>query len=86
MEDELQELREQVRPLQADKERLQQGRLLYLPMERKCPMFRGRVGMGIEEWVEEVNASIRTRHLGTLDQAYFIFDHLDGDTESRLTC
>ncbi|XP_031437692.1 uncharacterized protein LOC116223806 [Clupea harengus] len=53
-------------------------------MERKCPMFRGRVGMGIEEWVEEVNASIRTRHLGTLDQAYFIFDHLDGEAKDEI--
>lgn len=59
-------------------------RLLYLPRERKCPVFRGTSGIGIDEWVDEVQASIRARHLGPLDQAYFIFDHLDGEAKDEI--
>lgn len=113
MAEELQELRELVRQLQADKERLTQEqasrsaasaampepstgqtvrpgnpvsteRLLYLPRERKCPMFRGRVGIGIDEWLEEVNACVRVRHLGSLDKAYFMFDHLESEARDEI--
>uniref|UniRef100_A0AAV2M4L4 Uncharacterized protein n=1 Tax=Knipowitschia caucasica TaxID=637954 RepID=A0AAV2M4L4_KNICA len=28
-------------------------RVIYLPRERKCPMFRGTHGIGIDDWVEE---------------------------------
>ncbi|XP_036374266.1 uncharacterized protein LOC118770612 [Megalops cyprinoides] len=116
MEDELRELRELVRQLQADKEHLLQERasaqapaavapmpgsssyhapsssnpvtsserLLYLPRERKCPVFRGRAGIGIDEWIEKVHASIRAGHLGPLDQAYFIFNHLDGEAKDEI--
>lgn len=115
MSEEVQELRELVRQLQADKERLTQEqasrsaastsaampepsngqvvrpgnpvsteRLLYLPRERKCPMFRGRVGIGIDEWLEEVDACVRVRHLGSLDKAYFMFDHLEGEARDEI--
>lgn len=32
-----------------------------------------------EEWIEEVQACIRARHLSTIDQAFFLFDHLEGE-------
>lgn len=94
---ELEQLREQLLQLQAENNRLQQParlggsanpvsneRLFYLPRERKCPVFRGRVGIGIVEWVEEVEASVRARHLGALDKAYFMFDHLDGEAKDEI--
>ncbi|XP_034554171.1 uncharacterized protein LOC117823186 [Notolabrus celidotus] len=108
MEDELQDLREQVRQLRADKERLQEEaghhaeaqagpsaprtmmntaapeRIIYLPRERKCPMFRGTHGIGVDEWVEEVRASMRARHVGLNDQACFIFDHLEGEARDEI--
>lgn len=59
-------------------------RLLYVPRERKCPIFRGNAGMGIVEWVEEVQASIRARHLAPIDQAYFIYDHLEGSAKDEI--
>ncbi|KAG1953659.1 hypothetical protein F2P79_009198 [Pimephales promelas] len=59
-------------------------RLIYLPRERKCPEFRGRVGIDIVEWVEEVEVCARTRHLGALDKAYFMFDHLDGEAKDEI--
>lgn len=50
--------------------RVPYDRLLYVPRERKCPMFRGRGGMGVTEWIEEVRASVRARHLSRIDEAY----------------
>lgn len=38
-------------------------------------MFRGRTGIGLAEWVEEVQACMRARNLST----FFLFDHLEGE-------
>lgn len=59
-------------------------RLLYVPRERKCPMFRGKGGMGVTEWMEEVRASVRARHLSRIDEAYFIYDHLEGEAKNEI--
>ncbi len=59
-------------------------RIIYLPRERKCPMFRGTHGIGVDEWEEEVRASMRARHLGPHDQAHFIFDHLEGEARDEI--
>lgn len=106
MAQELQDLRELVQQLQADKDRLLQERvevqagasrasrtlensatperIICFPRERKCPMFRGAHGIGVDEWVEEVQASMRARHLGLNDQAHFIFDHLEGEARDEI--
>ncbi|XP_076848812.1 uncharacterized protein LOC143496528 [Brachyhypopomus gauderio] len=94
---ELQEMRELVRRLQADNERLLQEnaasqsqpgpgsggesqetvsnpvpveRLLYIPRERKCPVFRGRAGISIEEWSEEESFFCRKQLEGESLQEY----------------
>lgn len=59
-------------------------RFLYVPRERKCPMFRGKGGVSILEWIEEVQASLRVRKLTPIDQAYFIFDHLEGEAKHEI--
>lgn len=59
-------------------------RLLYIPRERKCPFFRGTAGIPIEDWVEEIRATLRTRRLSAVDQAYFIFDHLEGEAKDEI--
>lgn len=59
-------------------------RLLYIPRERKCPVFRGTSGIGIEEWLEEVKASTRARHLSGRDEAYFMYDHLEGEAKDEI--
>lgn len=51
-------------------------RIVYLPRERKCPVFRGPHGIGVDEWVEEIKTSMRVRHVGPADKAAFVFDHL----------
>lgn len=32
-------------------------RLLYIPRERKCPLFRGTAGIPVEDWTEEMRAT-----------------------------
>lgn len=59
-------------------------RLIYLPRDRKCPMFRGRTGLNIVEWVEEVQACVRARHLSSAEKALFIYDHLEGEAREEI--
>lgn len=59
-------------------------RVVYLPRERRCPTFRGWHGIGVDEWIEEVQASMRARHLGPNDQAGLIYDHLEGEARDEI--
>lgn len=59
-------------------------RLVYVPRDRKCPMFRGRTGLSITEWVEEVQVCMRARHLSRADKALFIYDHLEGEAREEI--
>ena len=103
MEEELKELREFVKQLMADKEKLTQRgledsggtsasgsgasvteRLVFVPRDRKCPMFTGKSGMKVNEWIEEAEACMRARHLSVKDQAFFLFDHLEGEARQEI--
>lgn len=59
-------------------------RLVFVPRDRKCPMFRGKSGIGLTEWLEEVEACVRARHLSESDQAFFLFDHLEGEARDEI--
>lgn len=59
-------------------------RVVYLPRERRCPVFRGSHGIGIDEWIDEVKVSMRARHLRHNDQACFIYDHLEGEARDEI--
>lgn len=59
-------------------------RLVVVPRDRRCPMFGGRTGIGIGEWIEEAQSCIRARHLSTADQAFFLFDHLEGEAREEI--
>lgn len=59
-------------------------RLVFVPRDRKCPMFRGRSGIGLSEWIEEVQACMRARRLAISDQAFFLFDHLEGEARDEI--
>lgn len=59
-------------------------RFVMIPRDRKCPMFNGKTGMSITEWVEEVQACVRARHLSATEQALFIFDHLEGEAKEEI--
>ncbi|KAL7844950.1 hypothetical protein SRHO_G00234900 [Serrasalmus rhombeus] len=83
MASELEELRDLVRQLQADNERLLREQAAVQSAEGPSNA-RGRSGISIEEWVDEVQASIRARYLGPLDQAYFMLDHLEGEAKDEI--
>nr|XP_055039117.1 uncharacterized protein LOC129426946 [Misgurnus anguillicaudatus]XP_055039118.1 uncharacterized protein LOC129426946 [Misgurnus anguillicaudatus]XP_055039119.1 uncharacterized protein LOC129426946 [Misgurnus anguillicaudatus]XP_055039120.1 uncharacterized protein LOC129426946 [Misgurnus anguillicaudatus]XP_055039121.1 uncharacterized protein LOC129426946 [Misgurnus anguillicaudatus] len=59
-------------------------RFVFVPRDRKCPKFSGTSGIGIDEWVEEAQACIRARCLSTADQAFFLFDHLEGEAREEI--
>lgn len=59
-------------------------RLVFVPRDRKCSMFRGRTGIALSEWLEEAQACIRVRHLSSVDQAFFLFDHLEGEAREEI--
>lgn len=59
-------------------------RLVVIPRDRKCPMFNGKTGLRVLEWVEEVQACMRARHLAVGDRALFIFDHLEGEAKEEI--
>nr|XP_055049382.1 uncharacterized protein LOC129434476 [Misgurnus anguillicaudatus]XP_055049383.1 uncharacterized protein LOC129434476 [Misgurnus anguillicaudatus] len=59
-------------------------RFVFVPRDRKCPKFGGRVGIGIEEWVEEVQACMQARHMSISDKAFFLFDHLEGEARDEI--
>lgn len=59
-------------------------RLMFIPRDRKCPKFNVSSGIGIIEWVEEVQACMRVRHLSVSDQPFFLFDHLEGEAQDEI--
>lgn len=59
-------------------------RLIFVPRDRRCPISRGRTGIGLGEWVEEVQACMKARHLSRLDQAFFLFDHLECEARDEI--
>ena len=59
-------------------------RLVFVPSVRKCPYFSGRSDVNINEWIEEAQTCMRTRCLTTKDQAFFLFDHLEGEAREEI--
>lgn len=59
-------------------------RVLVMSRDRKCPLFNGKSGLPIDEWIEEVEACMRARHLSAMDKAFFIFDHLEGEARNEI--
>ncbi len=59
-------------------------RFVFIPRDHKCPKFNGRTGIDVNEWVEEARACMRARHMSTVDQAFFLIDHLEGEAREEL--
>ena len=59
-------------------------RLVFLPRERRCAIFRGGEEEDLFEWIEEIKASFRVRHLTPVQEALFIFDHLGGSAKREI--
>lgn len=62
-------------------------RYVYVPRERKYPRFSGSSGpecLPVEEWVEEACKCLQIRHMSSSEQAYFLYDLLDGDAKMEI--
>lgn len=59
-------------------------RLVVIPRDRRCPVFNGRSGIGVAEWIEEIQTCMRARHLSVAEQALFIIDHLEGEARDEI--
>lgn len=59
-------------------------RLIMVPHKRKCPVFGGRSGTRLEEWLEVVQACMRSHRLSPFDQTFFLFDHLEGEAREEI--
>lgn len=59
-------------------------RVLVMSRDRKCPSFDGKSGLSIEAWIEEAEACMRARHLSARDQAFFLYDHLEGEARNEI--
>lgn len=59
-------------------------RFVFVPRDRKCPKLNGKSGIGISEWVDEVQACIRARCIPVAEQAFFLFDHLEGEAREEI--
>uniref|UniRef100_A0AAV2LEQ9 Uncharacterized protein n=1 Tax=Knipowitschia caucasica TaxID=637954 RepID=A0AAV2LEQ9_KNICA len=53
--------------------------VIYLPRERKCPMFRGTHGIGIDDWVEEPALPPPETSSNVWPQVAFVEDEARGD-------
>lgn len=62
-------------------------RYIYVPRERKCPKFTGKMSVDlltVEQWVEEVRRCLGVRHMPVTEQLLFIIDHLEGGAKSEV--
>lgn len=52
--------------------------------DRSCLKSSGKFGMGIEEWVGEVQAWMWICCLSQVDQAFFLLDYFGGDAWEKI--
>lgn len=80
-----------VDPVQGESSRAVPGssgmRYVYVPRERKYTKFSGSPGpecASVEEWVEEVRKCLQARHMSPSEQAYFVYDLLEGEAKLEI--
>ena len=63
-------------------------RTVYVPRERRCPKFYGDQdspdSIGLEDWIEEVEACLEGRQFSNREKAIFLLDHLGGEPRSEV--
>lgn len=62
-------------------------RYVYVPKERKCPKFTGKMSIDfltVEQWVDEVRRCLEVRHMPVSEQVLFVTDHLEGGAKAEV--
>lgn len=57
--------------LSADSSTIVTERLVFIPRDQKCSLINGKMGIGIAEWIEEVQECMSAGHLAVANQAFF---------------
>ena len=63
------------------------GRYVFLPRERKCPRFLGKIAqdsLTVEEWVDEARRSLGARPMSQSKKTLLVFDLLDGEAKAEV--
>lgn len=62
-------------------------RYVFIPRERKCPRFSGKLppdSLTVEDWVEEARRHLSCRPTSCSEQALIVFDLLDGEARAEI--
>lgn len=64
-----------------------QPRYVYVPRERKCSKFTGKLSadlLTVDQWVKEARRCLDARPLPDAEQVLFLYDHLDGAAKAEV--
>ena len=62
-------------------------RYVYVPKERKCPKFTGKMSVDlltVEQWVDEARRCLEVKYMSASEQVLFILDHLEGGAKAEV--
>lgn len=63
------------------------ARYVYVPRERKCSKFTGKLSFDLvtlDQWVMEVRRCFEARPMSNAEQVLFLYDHLDGGAKAEV--
>lgn len=64
-----------------------QTQFLYVPSERKCSKFSGKMTVDlitVEKWIEEARRCLAVRQMSQTERILFLYDHLEGGARAEL--
>lgn len=64
-----------------------QPRFVYVPRERKCSKFTGKLSVDlvtIDQWTTEARRCLEARPVSNAEQVLFLYDHLDGGAKAEV--
>lgn len=59
-------------------------RIVYLPKEKKCPVFTGGSSAAYYDWLDEMNAALVYRSYAGAEKAAYIYEHLGGEARQEI--
>lgn len=66
---------------------LMNTRYVYVPRERKCAKFTGKLStdlLTVDQWVKEARRCLEARPMSDAEQVLFLYEHLDGGAKAEV--
>ncbi|XP_073669628.1 uncharacterized protein [Paramisgurnus dabryanus] len=63
------------------------ARYVYVPRERKCSKFTGKLSVDLitlDQWVSEARRCLEVRPMSNAEQVLFLYDHLEGGAKAEV--